>query len=159
MKRVLFLGWLALAAGGLFSCQRNSQYHHTEMIPSAGWDMNQTLYFQDSLRDDAPDRLHLEVELRHSNLYPYQNMWVYLRTRTSDGTNRLDSINWILSEPNGKWLGKGWGSFYSLSYRLPDLVVRRTLGKRWFVVEIQHGLKDESLTGIESIGVHLFSEP
>jgi gliding motility-associated lipoprotein GldH len=140
------------------ACQGNSHYHHSETIPAKGWELNQTLYFQDSLRADVPERLHFEVSIRHNNLYPYQNLWMYLRTRTSDGTNRLDSINWILAEPSGRWLGSGWGSLYNLTHRLPDLEVKKTFGTRWFSIEVQHGLRDQELPGVEDVGIHLFTD-
>jgi len=149
---------LCLISVLFLSCQGNSYYHHSETIPAKGWDLNETLYFQDSLRNEYPDTMQFEVNLRHSNLYPYQNLWLYIRTRTSDGINRLDSINWKLSEPSGRWLGSGWGSLYSLTYRFPDLSIKKTIGNRWFSIEIQHGLKDKSLPGIEDIGIHLFTE-
>lgn len=153
-----FLPAVCLIGVVFLSCQGNSHYHHSESIPAKGWDLNETLYFKDSLRDDVPDNMHFEVNIRHSNLYPYQNLWLYIRTRTSDGTNRLDSINWTLSEPSGRWLGTGWGSLYNLTQRLPDLNIRKTFGTRWFSIEVQHGLQDETLPGIEDIGIHLFSD-
>lgn len=152
-----FLPILCLIGVVFLSCQGNSHYHHSETIPAKGWDLNETLYFQDSLRDDVPEIMHFEVNIRHSNLYPYQNLWLYIRTKASDGTNRLDSINWTLSEPSGRWLGSGWGSIYSLTHRLPDLDIKDSFGTRWFSIEIQHGLQDATLPGIEDIGIHLFS--
>jgi len=152
-----FLSALCLIGVVFLSCQGNSNYHHSETIPAKGWDLNETLYFQDSLRDDVPEHIHFEVNIRHSNLYPYQNLWMYIRTKTSDNTNRLDSINWRLSEPSGRWIGSGWGSLYSLSQRLPDLDIKKTFGARWFSIEIQHGLQDETLPGIQDVGIHLFS--
>jgi gliding motility-associated lipoprotein GldH len=158
MKLIQALMSSLLIAGMLSGCQRNSHYHHSEAPPAGGWEMNRTLFFQDSLRSDVPETVHMEIELRHNNLYPYQNIWIYLKTKCSDGTNRLDSINWKLAEPSGRWLGDGWGSLYSLSYSLPDLSIRKTTGARWFVIEIQHGLRDPLLPGIESVGVHLFTD-
>jgi gliding motility-associated lipoprotein GldH len=137
----------------------NDLYHHAEVISSKGWDRNQTLYFQDSLSWNAPETFHFEIELRHTNLFPYQNLWLYIRTTCSDNTNRLDSINWSLAEPSGRWIGAGWGSLYDLSQQLPDLTIQKTIEKRWFRIEIQHGLKDQTLNGIEDIGVHLYSDP
>jgi gliding motility-associated lipoprotein GldH len=153
-----FLPALCLISVTFLSCQVNSHYNHSETIPAKGWDLNETLYFQDSIRDDVPEKICFEVNIRHSNLFPYQNLWLFIRTRTSDGTNRLDSINWKLSEPSGRWIGSGWGSIYSLTQRLPDLDVKKTFGTRWFSIEVQHGLKDETLPGIEDVGIHLFSE-
>ena len=153
-----FLPVLCLICVVFLSCRGNSHYYHSETIPAKGWDLNETLYFQDSLRDDVAEKMHFEVNLRHTNMYPYQNLWMYIRTRTSDGTNRLDSINWTLSEPSGRWLGSGWGSLYSLSQRLPDLSIKKTFGTRWFSIEVQHGLQDQTLPGIDDVGIHLFSD-
>jgi len=153
-----FLPVLCLIAVVFLSCRENSHYHHSEAIPAKGWDLNETLYFQDSLRDDVPEVMHFEVNIRHSNLYPYQNLWLYIRTKASDNTNRLDSINWTFSEPSGRWIGSGWGSLYSLTHRLPDLSIKKTFGTRWFSIEVQHGLRDETLPGIQDVGIHLFTE-
>ncbi len=153
-----FLSALSLFGLVLLSCQGNNHYHHSETIPAKGWELNETLYFQDSVRDDVPESMHFEVSIRHTNLYPYQNLWMYVRTKASDGTNRLDSINWILSEPSGRWLGSGWGSLYSMTKSLPDLNIKKTFGTRWFSIEIQHGLQDQMLPGIEDVGVHLFTD-
>jgi gliding motility-associated lipoprotein GldH len=142
----------------LTGCQRTSVYHHSVSIPTQGWDQNGTLYFNDSLRNNVPEKLHLQVELRHNNLYPYQNLWIYLRIRTSEGINRFDSINWTLTKPNGRWIGDGWGSMYSMTHQLPDLSIRKKFGVRWFSIEVQHGLKNPTLNGIETIGVHLFTD-
>jgi gliding motility-associated lipoprotein GldH len=150
---------LLLSSALFFSCEDSNIYYHSEVIPLSGWDRNQTLYFQDSLRAKAPEKLHFEIDLRHTNLYPYQNLWLYIRTKCSDGTSRLDSINWTLSEPNGRWIGSGWGSLYSLSHRLPDILIKKNTGSRWFIIEIQHGLRNKTLTGIEDIGVRLFTDP
>ena len=152
------IGILFMLVFSLSACQKNSIYHHSEHIPSKGWALNQTLYFQDSIRADAPDTLCYEVELTHNNLYPYKNIWIYLRTKAYDGTDRLDSINWVLSKPSGTWIGDGWGSIYSLSHQLPNLVLKPSKGNRWFRIEVQHGLKDAVLGGVENLGIKLFVE-
>jgi gliding motility-associated lipoprotein GldH len=158
MTRKIVLSALAFVLL-LTACNNSNEcYHHAEVISPKGWDQNQTLYFQDSLASDAPETLCFEIDLRHTNLFPYQNIWLYIRTKSSDNTNRLDSINWSLAEPSGRWIGSGWGSLYTLTHRLPDLTIHQTIGKRWFSIEIQHGLKDQTLNGIEDVGVHLFHE-
>ena len=140
----------------LTSCQKKSYYQHAETIPESSWNLGHKIVFRDSLTMLDPENLHLEVQLRHTNLYPYQNLWLYIQTKCSDGTTRMDSIDWKLSEPNGKWLGTGWGSLYNISYRLPDLKIKKTTKNRWFSIEIQHGLRDETVKGIENLGVRLY---
>ena len=141
----------------LISCKNDNYFQKSETISQPGWALNQIISFNDSLNSNAPEKLHLEINIRHTNIYPYQNIWLFVQTKGSDGSVRKDSVNWTLSEPNGRWLGAGWGSFYDVSYQLKDIVIHKTKGKkRWFSIEIQHGLRDEHIEGIETVGVRLY---
>jgi len=140
----------------LTSCQNNSYYYQSQTVSDLGWSINQTLTFKDSIPSSAPEIMHFEINLRHTNLYPYQNIWLYIRTKCSDGATRMDSVNLKLSEPNGRWIGTGWGSLYNISYPLADLRIKKTTSKRWFKIDIQHGLRDNQLPGIEDIGIRLY---
>ena len=140
----------------IISCQKKSSYQNAEMIPGSNWTLDHTITFSDSLTANDPENLHFEIELRHTNLYPYQNIWLYIQTKCSNGTTRMDSIDWKLSEPNGRWSGTGWRSLYNISYRLPDLKFQKTGKTRSFSIEIQHGLRDEVLKGVENVGVRLY---
>lgn len=151
-KIIVFLAVLLF----IFSCQKRSAYDKAETLPDSKWALNQTISFRDTLTANDPENMHFEVNIRHTNIYPYQNIWLYIQTRCSDGTTRTDSIDWKLSEPNGRWLGTGWGSLYSISYQLPDLCIKKTNQKRWFSIEIQHGLRDDFVPGIENVGIRLY---
>lgn len=140
----------------LTSCQKKSAYQNAETIPGGVWSIGHVVNFRDSLTPQDPENLHFEINLQHTNIYPYQNIWLYIHTHCSDGTTRMDSIDWKLSEPDGHWLGKGWGSLYNISYQLPDLTIRTTGRKRWFNIEIQHGLRDDHVKGLENIGIRLY---
>jgi len=138
------------------SCQKKSAYQNAETIPDSKWAMGQIISFRDSLTENDPEKLHFEINLRHTNIYPYQNIWLYIQTKCSDGSTRMDSIDWKISEPNGRWLGTGWGSLYNIAYQLPDLEIKKNNQKRWFNIEIQHGLRDEYIKGVENVGVRLY---
>lgn len=142
----------------VISCQKGTSYHHSTVFKEKGWDMNDAVCFSDSLPSNTPDRVHLELNLRHSNNYPYQNLWLYIQTATSDSLIRNDSVNWILANPNGRWLGSGWGSFYNISYRLPDLFFPENDSSHWFRIEISHGLRDSLLTGLADLGLRIYTD-
>jgi len=142
----------------MISCQDGTYYHHSLTIPSHGWRMNHVCHFRDSLPAGIPDCVQLELTIRHGNNYPYENLWLYIRTMTSDSIIHNDSINWMLAKPDGKWLGKGWGSLYSLSIPLKDLTFSANDSSRWFSIDIRHGLRDSVLVGIEDIGLRIYSK-
>jgi gliding motility-associated lipoprotein GldH len=139
----------------LTSCINSGQYHHSQSIPSNGWNIGNTLHFEDSISNDLTENLKFEVDLRHNTSYPYSNLWLYIRTSTSDGNVRMDTVNWVLANTSGHWLGTGWGSLYSLNYRLRDLTIRKGATKRWFKIDIRHGLRDDVIKGVENIGVKI----
>lgn len=157
MMKIQRMTFFCLIAFICFSCQNDNIYQDAGVLPASGWALDQTVYFQDTLSSRAPEKMGFEINLRHTSLYPYQNIWLYIRTKSSDGKIRSDSINWKLSEPDGLWLGTGWGSLYQIAYRLPDLEVKKTGKKRWFQIQIEHGLRDKVLMGVEDIGVRLFA--
>jgi len=137
------------------SCSKFEDYHESRVLPSGGWEISNVLKFSDSLPDNLPEKFSLELQIRHKNDYKYGNIWLYLRTETSDNTVRFDTVNWKLADYSGHWFGKGWGSLYSLTYTMPDLAISKKGDKRWFKIDIQHGLRDKELKGVESIGVRL----
>jgi gliding motility-associated lipoprotein GldH len=150
---ICFLMGILLVTG----CQKGSVYHHSVVIPANGWDMNNKLTFFDTLRTTMPTNLHRQITLRNNNAFPYQNVWIYIKTFTSDST-RVDSINWQLAKQDGSWLGNGWGSLYTHTYELPDLNFTRNDTLRWFRMELMHGLRDSLLSGISDIGLRVYTE-
>lgn len=149
----------ALLAGILIctGCQKDSIYHHSVIIPSKGWDMNEILIFTDTLPVTKPTSLHRQLTLRNNNAFQYQNVWIYIKTSTSESTI-VDSINWQLAEQDGTWLGKGWGSLYTNTYDLPDLHFSKNDTLHWFRMELMHGLRDSLLSGISDIGLRVFTD-
>lgn len=136
-------------------CQKGSTYHQSIVLPASGWNMNRKLIFTDTLPASTPNSLHRQLTLRNNNAFAYQNMWIYIKTFTSDSTF-VDSINWQLAKQDGTWLGKGWGSLYTNTYDLPDLVFSQKDTIRWFRMELMQGLRDSLLTGISDVGLRLY---
>jgi len=120
--------------------------------------MGKSFHFEDSLCAGASEDFHIELNLRHNTQYPYSNIWLYVRISTSEKVVRIDTVNWTLADASGHWLGTGWGSLYNITYKLPDLIMKDSSATRWFKIDIQNGLRDKVLTGVEDIGVRLFSD-
>lgn len=154
--KTLFLG---LMVGVLVctGCQKGSVYHHSVVLPANGWNMNKKLTFSDTLPATLPNKLHRQLTIRNNNAFPYQNIWIYIKTFTSDST-RVDSINWQLAKQDGAWLGKGWGSLYTHTYKLPDLNFSKNDTLRWFRMELMQGLRDSLLSGISDVGLRVYTD-
>lgn len=140
------------------ACRPGTCYHDSKVFDHQRWDMNDTVYFTDTLGALAEQPLRAELTLRHTNLYPYQNLWLYVTLSTSHNRVVSDSINWTLAKPDGTWLGSGWGSLYTITYDLPELTFAPDDSIRWFRVELVHGLRDSLLTGLSDLVLRLWKE-
>lgn len=56
--------------------------------------------------------------LRHTPSYPYDNMYVFLTTVYPQGQIKTDTVNLLLADAKGIWLGSGMGDLYDLKIPL-----------------------------------------
>jgi len=158
LRKYSFITLLIGMLAGLLiitGCQQGSVYHQSVVFPANGWNMNKQLLFTDTLPAGTPNVVHRQLTLRNNNVFPYQNLWIYCKTFTTDKA-LVDSIDWQLAKQDGTWLGKGWGSLYTITYDLPDLVFSEKDTLRWFRMELMHGLRDSLLSGVSDIGLRLY---
>lgn len=134
------------------SCQKNEIYHQFQEIKDGTWNKYDTLFFEiDSLETGIPYTISLEVT---NNInYPYQNIWIFAQDNLSDSTFSDSQKEYLLADKFGKWIGSGFGSLYqsSLPYRA-NIILN---DKRNHLIKIEHGMRDESLIGIEKVGIKI----
>ncbi|WP_321481302.1 gliding motility lipoprotein GldH [uncultured Bacteroides sp.] len=134
------------------SCNNKTVYHSFLHIPDSGWDKNDTLSFNISVKDSMT-YLHLSAEVRNKNDYPYQNLYLFIKNNLKDSSTwKIDTLRFLLIDKKGNWLGNGWGSLYQLDKPFDSLFVPHP---GTFQIKISHGMKDVSLKGINDIGVRV----
>ena len=94
--------------------------------------------------------------MRNNNEYPYANLRIFATIKDAkkkNKKNKIDTLNYILAEPNGMWLGKGFGETkeilfqYKKGYKFPKNGI--------YTIEIQHAMRDSHLKGIEDFGIKI----
>ena len=93
------------------------------------------------------------INLRNTTDYTYSNFYLFLNTTLPDREHARDTIELILADKKGKWIGKGSG-------RLRDnqILIRPNLHfplKGKYVFGIQHAMRDTILTDIKNIGIRI----
>ena len=65
--------------------------------------------------------------VRNNNDYPYSNIRFIVEMKDPKGkTTSVDTLNYILAQPNGEWVGTGFGETketlfqYKTDYRFPE---------------------------------------
>ena len=141
---IIVLTTLALSFA---SCSSNVVYSRFSPMKSGEWHQDSVVNFDYSIADNEAS-YQMIVYVRHTERYPYQNMWLFL----DNGTQR-DTIEFYLADDRGQWLGDKHHGFIEMpvlieqNYHFPDT------GR--YNMAIQHGMRDSLLRGVTDIGVEI----
>lgn len=142
---------IGLLIGGiclLTSCRHDIVYSEFVAIPSGEWDENQLPEFAFNIadREAAYDIL---LYVRHTERYPYQNMWLFVR----GNRQYMDTVEFYLADDRGRWLGDKHHGFIEMPVLLEDNYHFPDTGRYYFAV--QHGMRDSLLRGVTDVGIEV----
>lgn len=136
----------------LASCGKEAMYDNTQRIPRGSWDKKETVRFEVPVTDTVhPYKFYLNV--RHSTDYRYSNVYFFINTTFPDGKKGRDTVECILAQPDGKWLGKGISGTRDNQILLR--VGLRFPMKGTYRFEFEQAMREDTLRGISDIGLRL----
>lgn len=132
-----------------FSCDSNRIYEENFSIDNNVWKAEDVKTFSFHI-DDTLSALDLYVNLRTTGDYPYSNIYLFLYSQYPNGYADKDTLEFILAEPDGKWLGD-----YSGSIVENQILIAR--GGRFqypgeYTFKIQHAMTESELPEIIDVG-------
>lgn len=136
----------------LTACTGSTFFRENSEIDSGGWEKSKPATFSVHI-DNNKAGFNSFVIIRHSTLYKYNNLWLFIHICDPNGNKKTDTVECILSDNSGKWYGSGLGDFKSLklSYRqnvtFPDTGI--------YMFSIEHAMRDEPLEYISDVGLTL----
>ncbi|MCR5050021.1 MAG: gliding motility lipoprotein GldH [Paludibacteraceae bacterium] len=140
-----YISTLVVAAACLVTaCRTDIVYTKFATIPSNEWHVDSVVRFEVPITDASATYRTL-VYVRHTERYPYQNMWLFIRN-----ANHCDTIEFYLADDRGQWLGNSNHGFIEMPVLLDEN--RHFPDTGTYVIEIQHGLRDTVLRGIADVG-------
>lgn len=134
------------------ACTGNLLFDDVQKINPNGWNSTEIIKFQAPV-NDISSSYNIYLHIRNSNDYEYSNLWLFIST-VSPGNNRMtDTVEFILADPTGQWLGKGLGSIntslipYKQNIRFPQRGI--------YTFEIKQGMRKEVLDNILDVGIRI----
>lgn len=142
---VLFIILLCLVA----CVPGHNDYSTFANIPAEGWDYREPVEFTPAITDSLAVG-ELVIALRHSNAYPYSNIWIEMRRFAPDSTlTHIDTLNITMADIYGRWYGTGLGTSYQITDTMPaSIAIER--GSR---IHIRHIMRQDTLPAIEQVGI------
>lgn len=122
-------------------------YPDGTITSSDQWHMDSAVRYDYTITD-AETNYRMLVYVRHTERYPYQNMWLFV----GDSLHR-DTIEFYLADDRGQWLGDRHHGFIEMPVLLEENYHFPDTGR--YYIAIQHGMRDTLLRGITDIGLEV----
>ncbi len=146
--RILIGVLLVLMAG----CKINEIFDKTFTFSSDGWKYDKVVEFKFPVPDTSkPYDLYLQI--RNTGTYSYSNIWLFVKTFAPNGSVLNDTLEIVLADKTGNWLGKGIGNMNEMQvpYKQNAYFINRGI----YSISIQHAMRDTTLEGIMDLGFRL----
>ena len=134
------------------SCQFNTIYDEVVFINEDGWEKDKAAHFEVTIIDTTA--LYDFFLILHNNTdYRYSNLFIFMSTTFPNKNLTRDTIEFVLANASGKWLGKGWGNVKETDILLKSNLRFPLSGDYKFF--IQHAMRNDTLEGIRSVGLRI----
>lgn len=150
MKINLFA--LVLVSCLLASSCGTSMYDKMKPINGEAWNMKDVIKFDIDMQDSKTP-FDFYITLRHNTDYKYSNLYLFVSTTTPKDSTKQDTLQFILADDKGSWLGNGNGSYKSYEFLTGKSYVFVDPGLYSF--EFRHAMRDTVLHGISDIGIRI----
>jgi gliding motility-associated lipoprotein GldH len=148
MRYLIFLSLILV----LSSCDQSRVYEKNIKIPEGIWSRENIIQFELQIEDTITSH-NLYVNVRNASLYPMSNLYLFITTTAPSGHSVRDTVDVILADEKGKWLGSGLGDIWDLQKMYKQNVRFAQSGKYSF--DFEQAMRNEKLPFILDIGLRV----
>lgn len=134
------------------SCDRNTLFSDNYRIDDKQWSIYNPARYT-CMISDTVRTYNINLSVRTSTDYPYRNMYLFIVTTFPSGTTVTDTLQAIITDEKGKWLGRGAGDLRELTIPYKSNVWFPETGEYHF--RVIHGMRDTVLKGVYDMGMKI----
>ena len=133
-------------------CDSGRIYDQSYTLGEDGWHRDSVCHYE-ILIEDSLQLNDFYISLRNNTDYQYSNLYLFVTTEFPNGHSTTDTIECILADKNGQWMGDGSGRIKDNLIMLQQALRFPLTGEYHFYLE--QGMRDVRLSGIEDIGLRI----
>lgn len=140
---------------GLFltSCDSNKMFEQYIEVENGVWKKENLAKFTVNVTDTT-NAHNLYINVRNQGDYQYSNLYLFVTIQGPDGGTSTDTVNCVLADKRGKWLGKGVGNLWDL--RLPYIGGFKFAQAGTYTFTYEQAMRVENgLEGITDLGLRI----
>lgn len=102
---------------------------------------------------DTAQRYNLYVNVRHTDNFPYSNLWMKVNTTFPSGKEIENRVNLPLADKSGKWFGAGSGDVITIQVPIQEMAQMPESGNYRF--ELIQDMRMNPLTDVLDVGIRV----
>jgi len=151
VKNFFFIAAALLVFTG---CSEPPVFQADVPIADESWDRAFKPKFSFTINDSV-SKHDVYIDVRHSGDYPFSSLYVFVDLEGPGGRAARDTVECLLSDPTGKWYGKGQGFIFADRYQAHVLY---KLGNRFpaageYTITLEQAMRTEKLPGVLDVGI------
>jgi len=136
----------------LVSCDTNKVYDEYFAIDEAGWNSSKSIDFEVELNPSEGEVFDILIGLRNNNDYLYSNLFLFVEVQNPLGERSIDTLQYLLAEPSGKWVGSGVGAIKHNIFKYKE---SQALATGAYKFKLRQGMRSTMLYGLEDVGLRI----
>lgn len=134
------------------SCDSTMYYENNVDMPKETWHRDSILSFDVAI-DDTLSAFNIIFNNRITGQYEYSNMFLFVKITTPDNICQFDTLECILADERGKWLGKGFGDVWTNNVYYKKNILFPRKGEYNFTIE--QAMRIEELQHVLDAGIRI----
>jgi gliding motility-associated lipoprotein GldH len=134
------------------SCDSKRVFEENKEVAGTGWNRDSVFSFK-ALMNDTLSPYNVYLNIRHNGQYDKSNLYLFVDIISPSGEKIRDTVNCILADNKGKWLGSGLGDLYS-----NQLMYKKNIGfphTGIYTFQIEQAMRVNDLRNIEDVGIRI----
>ncbi|MEX0287691.1 MAG: gliding motility lipoprotein GldH [Flavobacteriaceae bacterium] len=133
----------------IFSCSDTLLISQYKAIDGGQWSKDAIVEFSFSDIDTVGNH-NMFISIRNNQTYPFSNLFLITEMSFPTGETVRDTLEYEMATPEGKWLGKGFGSIKENKLWYKENIVFPVNGV--YTLQISHAMrKNGNVEGIEDL--------
>lgn len=134
------------------SCDRNRVFEKNYSLDNNEWHVIDTKPFKFEIADTSA-LYNIYLNVRNTTDYRFSNLYLFMTTVFPNDELAKDTLEIVLADNRGQWLGKGRGKYRFFRAPLAYDVRFGLTGN--YVFELEQAMRKESLKNISDIGLRI----
>jgi len=134
------------------SCDKYGVYEKFVSIEGQSWNSSSILHFDVNMADTS-QAYDVLLSVRNTGNYEFSNLYLFVTAHSPNGSFVRDTVEIILADEHGKWLGKGAASVFTTYHPYRKNIKFPLRGIYTFDIEQAMWIKD--LKSITDIGLRI----